>query len=162
MKNKKILLLIISLLVLLLIIILITINGVPKKINTILTSNSYEQKNYIEAGTTYGNFTYSRNTYKYQSGKSVIMVYEWESLSEIKDERLAEYNQFKSNSNYTVTLDDKDEYIYMRACSKVMCNYYLGYELEGSAELVATIAEFDLKDELDDIFNQILKDKKLI
>ena len=87
MKNKKVLLVVGSLLLIIGLIIIIMLVNTPKgkDLEEVLVTNDYELKNEFKEGTKgEEDFTFPRNTYRYQKGNIYLMVYEYDSLDEIK------------------------------------------------------------------------------
>ncbi|MBQ8681393.1 MAG: hypothetical protein IJ509_00570 [Bacilli bacterium] len=160
MKNKKKLFIISGLFLILTIvitIIVVKLINTPKEIDNILTSNGYELQQEFKKGTKgTENYVYPRNTYIYQKGEIVFMVYEYDSLDEIKEEVLATYDQ-EIISTFDIDLDNEDNYIYKKSCDNFICLYNLGYK----NELVSTIVDVDMITSTDEMFEEIIKNKKL-
>ena len=158
MKNKKVII-ITSILLTILIIVgtVLIINNMPKKLETILENNEYKLESKVEKGTEIEGVSYPKDTYRYQKGEISLMVYKYNNLSEIKEGIYADYEGEKKSS-YRITFEDEDNYIYKKSCDGTICYYSLGYD----SELVSTIVGFSLMADTDEIFKEIMREKKLL
>lgn len=153
--NKKTKYIIIGLLLILILLYII----VPKSLDTILTRSGFKLTDKISKGTEDEILSFNRNTYEYQNGEISIIVYEYDSLAEIKEEILEQYNTEKGNNEIAFETELKDEknYIYKKSCDDSTCFYKLGYE----AELATTIVNTNLEKNVDKIFTKIIKKMRL-
>lgn len=140
-----------------LIFITIIIFRKPKELEKILTNNEYELKSKFDAGSEVEGNTINRNTYKYKRGNVYLMVFEYKTFEEISNGIIKYYDVYKSNDAFDVLLEKEKNYIYMRACDLSVCNYYLGYDLM----LVSTKPDIESREEVDLIFEEIIKERKL-
>lgn len=154
--NKKWLIVVLSILVIVIsVFCLVKIS--PKKLENILASNAYKKEAEYKTGSKMGEITLSRNAIKYANDEISIMIYEFNDIEEIKKEGTLIYNKYKDNIGFTTKFVDERKYIYIRACDTQQCFYTLGYD----NELVQSIVNIKLKKETDEIFNSIIKEKKL-
>ena len=155
--KKRVFLILIALIILIIMIVLLIINVVPKRLDDILEENQYKLVTEYKAGSKMGEVTLPRNTIKYTNDEISIMIYEFNNIEEIKKEGKTIYNRYKDNIGFTTKFIEEDKYIYICACDSQQCFYTLGY----GNELLQSIVNIKLKKETDEIYNSIIKEKKL-
>lgn len=157
-SKKKLFIISITLIVLIILGIFLIINSIPKELDDILENNDYKIVSEYKAGSKIGDITLTRNTTEYEKDKTSLMIYEFNDIKEIKKEGTRIYKQYKDNTGFTTTHKEEKKYIYICACDKYQCFYTLGYD----TELIQTVVNVKLKNDVDKIFNDIMKGKKLI